>query len=171
MKNSLVFCLLLFPICLLAQDKKIQPTDQFRVTGKIKTELVITLADLKSKSALPIGDVQITSHTGGYKSTAKNLKGVLLKDLLAPADFMADKPKALSSYIITCMASDGYTVVYSWNELFNTETGNHVFVVTEKDGIDIDNMDERILLISTTDFKSGRRYLKGLQKIIIQQLQ
>jgi hypothetical protein len=40
----------------------------------------------------------------------------------------------------------------------------------EKDGEKAADLEDRILMISTSDFKSGRRYLKGLQKIVVQRV-
>ena len=70
-------------------------------------------------------------------------------------------------YYFTCIASDGYKVVISWNELFNTVAGNTVYIVTSKDHTYIDALDESILPISTADVRTGRRYAKNLQSIIV----
>ena len=70
-------------------------------------------------------------------------------------------------YYFTCIASDGYKVVFSWNELFNTATGNTVYIFTSKDHTSIDALDESILPISTAEFRTGRRYVKNLQSIIV----
>ena len=76
-----------------------------------------------------------------------------------------DKPKEYSELVIILIASDGYRNVYSWNELFNTDIGSHVYIVTEMDGKPIDQMPDRILVLSLADLNSGRRHLKGLAKI------
>ena len=79
----------------------------------------------------------------------------------------AKSPKVLSEFYFKCIASDGYTVVYSWNELYNTETGNNSFLIAEKDGKKINEIDGSILMLCNTDFKTGRRYVKRLSKIEI----
>ncbi|MFM7400213.1 MAG: molybdopterin-binding protein, partial [Bacteroidota bacterium] len=63
------------------------------------------------------------------------------------------------------VASDGYKVVFSWNEIYNTATGNQSFILTELKGSILANLEQRILFISTADEKTGRRYVKGLQRI------
>ena len=73
----------------------------------------------------------------------------------------------LSEYYFVFAASDGYKVVYSWNELFNTSVGESVYLVTEKDGKTITEMDDSILVVSTKDFKTGRRNVKGLASIAV----
>ncbi len=99
------------------------------------------------------------------KKEYKNVKGVLLTDLLKDVHITVESPKQLSEFYFVFKATDGYTVVFSWNELFNTETGNSVFVVVETDGKSQQTAPEKILLISTKDFKTGRRHIKGLQSI------
>jgi len=46
-------------------------------------------------------------------------------------------------------------VVFSWNEIYNTDTGIGMYVITEKNGKKMCEMDERILAISSRDFKTG----------------
>ena len=148
-------------------QKDIQSSDQIEVVGKVKKQLTITIADLEKFEAQKIDDVTITNHLGEKRSEAKNMKGVLLKDVLANVDFDAESPKVLSEFYLACIATDGYKVVFSWNELFNTEVGNHVFIITEKDGKKIREMSERLLIMSPTDFKTGRRNIKGVRQILI----
>ena len=64
-----------------------------------------------------------------------------------------------------------YKAVNSWNELFNTETGNNIYVALEKDGQPIEKMGSRILIVTTTDFKTGRRNLKCLDKILVRRVE
>jgi hypothetical protein len=55
--------------------------------------------------------------------------------------------------------------VYSWNELFNTATGNAVYIITEKELEKGSSLKESMLMITVSDFATGRRYIKGLQSI------
>ena len=63
-------------------------------------------------------------------------------------------------YYFTCIASDGYKVVFSWNELFNTVAGNTVYIVTSKDHTSIEALDEK----HTTDLHSRCSYRQTLRK-------
>jgi hypothetical protein len=109
----------------------------------------------------------ITNHKGDVKGTAKDLTGVLLKDFLLSIELDAENPKVLSEYYFTCIASDGYKVIYSWNELFNTAIGNSVYILTSKDNQPLEKLDENIVMIATQDIRTGRRYVKNLQSIIV----
>ena len=170
MKIYLALCLLFLCTYIPAQEKIIT-TAEFTISGQVRQEAKIALADLSLYEQQDIGNLKITYHLGTDKGTAKNMKGVLLKDILSKVVFQAESPKVLSEFYITCMASDGYKAVFSWNELFNTETGNHVYIVTEKEGVKAADMSERILLVSVSDFKTGRRYVKGLERIKIGRVQ
>jgi hypothetical protein len=76
-------------------------------------------------------------------------------------------PKLFSSMYFTCVGSDGYKVVYSWNELFNTPVGDNVYIVMEKNGIKADKLPSSIQMTSMLDYKTGRRYLHNLDKIVV----
>lgn len=122
---------------------------------------------LNSYPLKTIGDIKVTNHLGEFKHQDDQLKGVLLKDILIHSELLASSPKLFSRFYFVCVGADGYKVVYSWNELFNTETGNHVFIIMEKNGIKAGKMPESIQMTSMTDFKTGRRYLHNLDKIIV----
>ena len=94
----------------------------------------------------------------------------MLKDIIDKAVIDISSPKLLSEIYITCMASDNYKVVFSWNELFNTDIGKHVMVITESDGKSAKDGQDRIAIISTADQATGRRFVKSLTKIIIEQV-
>jgi hypothetical protein len=149
-----------------AQDM-IKPTMAFTVSGLIEKEILVSVTTLNNLATVKIDDLTITNHQGVTKSTARGLKGILLKDILKDLTYKAESPKIMSEFYFTFIASDGYKVVYSWNELFNSPTGNHIFVVTEKDGQALADVDDRILVITTTDYKTGRRHIKGLEKIMV----
>ena len=84
---------------------------------------------------------------------------------MGSVEINAESPKVLSEYYFVCKANDGYTVVYSWNELFNTAVGDAAYIVTEKDGRPASSMDDTVLMISPKDFKTGRRHVKSLTTI------
>ncbi|MEO7768070.1 MAG: molybdopterin-binding protein, partial [Ferruginibacter sp.] len=79
-------------------------------------------------------------------------------------------PKLLSEYYFVCIAADNYKVVFSWNEIFNNETGKHAIIITAHDGKNGTLMNDRIAIVSPSDDATGRRYVKGLQKIIVQRV-
>ncbi len=146
---------------------QIAPADELQIMGKITKAVTFTLTDLTSIPSQPIQDLNIVNHKGEDKGKATGLKGFLLKTLFDKITFVYDKPKELNEFYFIFVATDGYKVVFSWNEIFNTEVGNSLFVITEKDGKTMTTMEDRIVVVSASDLKIGRRYIKGLSKIIV----
>jgi len=169
-----------YRICLLAlalftqqigfSQEKAVPTNQFVVKGLVDSVLTISYADIAKQQAVAIGDFTVTNHLGAFKKAYKAVKGVPLLAMLHPLVITTTNPKLLSEYYLVFKASDGYAVVVSWNELFNTVVGNTFYLVTEADGKPFDTATERILLINTKDFKTGRRHIKGLQSIEVKRI-
>ncbi|MBN8650447.1 MAG: hypothetical protein J0L67_03415 [Cytophagales bacterium] len=162
--------LLLITSSAVAQ-KKSEQTKSFRVTGEVKEEKKITIDDFPKYRESSLGDVVITNHAGEVKSTQRKLKGILLRDVLEKVEIKSESPRALSEFYIVCKASDGYTIVFSWNEIFNNPAGESVYLITSKDGVTVADLDESILMTSPRDYKTGRRYLKGLTIVEIKRIQ
>jgi len=163
--KKLFFLFLLASTSVFAQQTTHQ-THQFTITGKVKAESVITMDSLNSFPLKTIGDIKVTDHTGAFKHQDDQLKGVLLKDILNHSQWLLT-PHLFSSMYFTCVGADGYKVVYSWNELFNTPIGDNVYIIMEKNGIKADKLDSSIQMASMLDFKTGRRYLHNLDKIVV----
>jgi len=133
-----LFTLLLLSTCSItfAQSNYGMQTRQFTIKGLVAKESVITLDSLKSYPLKEIGDIKVTDHTGAFKHADEKLKGVLLKDILSHSTWtVAGGPHMFSSLYFSCVGTDGYVVVYSWNELFNTPVGDQVYIILEKNGI------------------------------------
>lgn len=148
-----------------------QVSKTISVTGNIAKPLSINFSDLKNYTSQSIDSLLILNHKQEYKSTLKKLKGVLLKDVLSKAEFTVNSPKVLSEFYIVCVADDGYKVVFSWNEIFNSPTGDKALILTEINGNSAITQKEGIILVTPTDKATGRRYVKNLSKITIHQVQ
>jgi hypothetical protein len=169
MKKYLLIAFLFCGVVASAQEKAAyKPTHQFTISGDVKKESVITMDSLNSYSLKAIGDIKVTDHVGNFKHGDENLKGVLLKDILNHSQLNAT-PHLYSQFYFVCTGSDGYKVVYSWNELFNTEIGDRVYIVLEKNGKKIGDLPESLQMVSMLDQKTGRRYLHNLDKIVVEQ--
>ena len=153
-----------------AQKENIPTTENFSIEGKVKKSLTVSLADLTSYKSYSIDSIVITNHLGETRSSLRNVKGVLVKDILNKVEIDAETPKVLSEYYFVCIASDNYKVVFSWNEIFNSATGKSVYILTGHEGKPASALDNRIALVSPKDEMTGRRYVKGLQKIVIERV-
>ncbi|HEY0741335.1 MAG TPA: hypothetical protein VGD40_07735 [Chryseosolibacter sp.] len=161
LKNPLLL-LIVFSTVSFAQEKA---TRSFTIKGKVKNEISISEDQLTKHTVQTIGTVNITNHKGELKGKAKDMSGVLLRDILQKVELDEDNPKYFSEYYFVCTGTDNYKVVFSWNELFNTSVAQRVFIVTQKDRKNMLDDEEGILMISADDFRTGRRYVKNLETI------
>ncbi|RYY29596.1 MAG: molybdopterin-binding protein [Sphingobacteriaceae bacterium] len=162
--------LMLLSTPVFAQEA-LKPTSNFSISGTVKKATIITMDSLKQYPLKEMGSFKITNHLGDFKHQDEKLKGVLLKDVLSHTAFSVNNPKLLSTLYFVCSAADGYAVVYSWNELYNTPVGDQVYILMEKNGKKAETLPENIQMASMLDLKTGRRYLHNLNKIVVEQAQ
>ena len=170
MRSVPVLVLIITVFSASAQKENIPTTENFSIEGKVKKSLKVALADLSAYKTHLIDSIVITNHLGERKSSMKKVKAVLLKDILDNVEIDAENHKVLNEYYLVCIASDNYKVVFSWNEIFNSDVGKSVYIITGQDGNWAYVLDNRIALVSAKDQMTGRRYVKGLQKIIIERV-
>ena len=162
--------ILSFLILFLGLTFNAQVSKSISVTGDVIKPITINFNDLKSYQQHSVESLPIYNHKMDYKSTLKQIKGVLLKDVLSKVDCKTDSPRLLSEFYFVFIADDGYKVVFSWNEIFNSSNGDQALIVTELNGSDASELKENMMLVTPTDKATGRRYVKNLSKIVIQQV-
>ena len=167
--NPLLLCFLLITLLANSQENT-PPSDKFIIEGKVKNSFSFSLDQASQYKVTSLDSIVIYNHLMQRKRVIKNIQGILLKDVIDKAVIDISTPKLLSEVYITCIASDNYKVVFSWNELFNSETGNHVIVITAADGKPSKDSGDRIAILSAADHATGRRFVKGLTRIIIEQV-
>jgi hypothetical protein len=164
MKYFLFFCFGLLLFCpSIAQNT----SESFTVSGEVLKAETIDISKLSGYTTVHLDSLRIYGHDMQPMGLMKNINGILLKDILSALPFNNENPKVLSEYYIECLATDGYRVIFSWNEIFNSEAGKHTMIITDKNGTNISQLDDRIALITPTDQATGRRYVKWLSRIII----
>lgn len=171
MKLKTLFVILFLVTYVGHAQRTVAPSETLKIEGKIKAEKTFSITELAALPKVAISDQTLYNHKGEVKSTVKNMKGVLLKTVLESIEFDYVKPKELNEFYFVFVATDGYKVVFSWNEIYNTQAGNSFYIVTEMEGKKIKDMEQRILFISTADLKSGRRYIKALEKIQVKRVE
>ncbi len=159
----------LVPVIVCAQAGKDQTSSSFSIQGQVVQPVKLDLETLLSRSGslASVDSLVIFTHDMKPRHTIHNLKGVLVKDILSAVKLNTDNPKDLSTFYFVCKATDEYKVVFSWNELFNTETGNHAMIIVSEEGRSGKELEDRIALISPTDKATGRRYVKWLTEIYV----
>lgn len=165
----LLTCIFIFGVTIYAQEN-IKVTETLYIEGKVKNLGKITLSEIEKLEAEKIKDVVIYNHKGEIKDTLFNMKGVPIKSLLSKYEFAYENPKELNEFYFIFKASDGYKVVFSWNEIYNTEMGNSFYIITELKNQKLASIKQRIMFLSPKDLKSGRRYIKGLERIEVRKI-
>ena len=166
--NQKIILPFFFLLCFAGKNsaqENVKTTESLRIYGAVKTPFFIQLSDLKKLPTILLDSFVIRNHAGEKKYTIHQVKGVQLKEVLKELQPDDPSPRSWSAYYFVCSACDGYTVVFSWNEIFNSANGNGIFIVLEKDGKPESESTDRILLLSAQDMNTGRRYVKGLQMI------
>lgn len=166
MKQIAIIFFMFLTIPVFAQEKQTAATNAFAITGKVKNEKIITLSALQQYPSIELNDVNI-SCSPRKEDKVKSVKAVLVKTILDSVAFQYEKPRMLNQYYFLFEASDGYKMVFSFNEIYNTEIGNNLYIVTNLQGIELKEMDNRILILTTKDIKSGTRNMKWLSKIVV----
>ena len=163
---AILFC---FNVIANAQTT-LTPTTSIRIFGEVEKEFALSIDELKQMKQESIEDQLIYNHKGEVKDTLNNMKGVLLKLALNQVKFKYEKPKELNEFYFVFTASDGYRVVFSWNEIYNSDAGNYFYFITEMKGKELKDLDQRFIFLSSKDLKSGKRYIKCLDSIEIRRL-
>lgn len=129
-------------------------TTELTVTGAVAHPLKLGVSDLR-QFPLELQD---------------NRNGVTLRALLDRAQVISKNHNDVKKMVIIASASDGYTVVFSWSEIFNTPIGEEVLVFFEKDGKPLADDEGRIAMISTKDLRTGPRHVRWLKSIEIKKI-
>jgi hypothetical protein len=163
MKN-IIFLLLILSVGKIYAQDTISPTNVIRITGKVKQEKSITIDDLKKFKTKELKNVNI-SCSPKKEERAESVSVVLLKEVLDSVRYEYNSKKELNEFYFLFRAADGYRIVFSFNEIYNTETGNQLYVVTKINGSDISSIENRMLVLSGGDLKPGSRNMKWLESI------
>ncbi|OEZ96823.1 molybdopterin-dependent oxidoreductase [Duganella sp. HH101] len=145
-------------------------TTRLAVTGAVQHALNLSVADLRQLPAQKLGELPLLRQGGANAGQLANLKGVRLRDLLEQAAVVSRDHNDVKKMVVIATASDGYKVVFSWSELFNSPVGEGVLVYFEKDGQPLGDDEGRIAMVSSKDIRSGPRHVKWLQSIEVKKI-
>ena len=95
---------------------------------------------------------------------SRKRKGVRLADLINKAVPVTHDHNDVKKMIVVATATDGYRVVFSWSEIFNSPAGEGMIVYFEKDGQPLGEDEGHIAMVSTKDTKTGPRPVATRQK-------
>lgn len=137
-----------------------------RITGQVREPVVISMKDLcEMEEVEEVKDLMVICGTGTPKGKIESCKGVLLENVIRKADVIKDGHNDTKKMYIVASAPDGYKVVFSWQEIFNSPMGEGVMILIEKDGESLCDKNSGLELISAKDYFTGSRIVTGLNNI------
>lgn len=152
-----------------APDTTGQITNKVAVTGLVKHPFTITLDNIHQLKPQACNDVNIVCSSGETKKVLHSFEGVSLKYILDSAGIKMPRPKERGKYYIAVRASDGYTTIYAWNDIYNNPTGDHVFLIFSENSQPI-LQDGRFVMICRNDKVTGPRHVKWVERIEVARL-
>lgn len=166
--HSLLLALLLVPAVHASpaeHDHTGTPSHSLTISGAVKSPGELDLAAIKKLAPRDTGPMNVVCASGQIKGKVDNYRGVLLTDVLDSVVIDLKAHKDDRRMVIVARATDGYTVTFSWSELYNTDVGKHVLVAWEKDGKPLPVGEGQLLLISGKDLKTGPRHVRWLSSL------
>lgn len=144
-------------------------TKEVSIKGLVKHPFTCTLDNILQLKPETHKNLNIVCSSGETKKVLNSFEGVSLKYLLDSAGIIMPRPKERGKYFIIIKASDGYTVIYAWNEIYNNPTGDHVFLIYKENGQPILE-DGRFVMICGNDKVTGPRHVKWVESIKVSKL-
>ena len=145
-------------------------TQSITISGAVEHPLTLGVDDLRKFPPHKVGELPMVCQSGAKLGQMENLKGVLLRDILEQAKVLSKDHNDVKKTILIATASDGYQVVFSWSEVFNSPIGDGVLVFFEKDGVPLADDEGRIAMVSTKDTRTGPRHVKWLKAIEVKKI-
>ena len=137
----------------------------FVIDGLVEEPLGITVNDLLQMDMLEEVDLLHACGSGEPKGRLKSCRGVLLTDIISMASVKISDHNDTKKMYIVVSSDDGYSTLFSWQELFNSSVGEGVMVILVRDGKKVYENDGSVDMFSARDFLTGPRYVKRLKYI------
>lgn len=161
-----LFSLFFFLVALsIASTALAQDENRLEVKGDLVRTLSFTVQELARLPQQDISESRQLDSKSGKETAQVSYQGVLLKDVLAAADMKEGQRHDFRKTLIVARARDGYIALFTWGELFNATAGEHVLVITGKNGKPLAASEGPFALRALGDIKPGPRHVKWLQQI------
>lgn len=153
------------PAISVSNDKEGRGAAAFSISGRVEQPRGVSLEELLAMEMVEFNDLLLACGSGVPKGHIDSCRGVPLTDVINLAKVrIIDHDDTKRMYVVAS-ASDGYTTVFSWQELFNTSVGEGVIVLLEKDGRRVYEEHGSVDLFSARDILTGPRYVKKLSSL------
>ncbi|MGU7774457.1 molybdopterin-dependent oxidoreductase [Burkholderia sp. MR1-5-21] len=137
------------------------------VTGDVLQPLSLSVDTLRQYESATADPFELRCfRTHRFIRAVEGYRGVRLTDLISRAQLRCDEPGDFKRTVFLAVGQDGYTVTFSWHELFNTPVGDKVIVAYERGGQPLELADGAPVLFSGADIFAAPRHVNRLARII-----
>ncbi|MFQ3547551.1 MAG: hypothetical protein SNJ56_04375, partial [Termitinemataceae bacterium] len=105
------------------------------VEGFVNDPRQFTAAELRTWPQVTIEGIDILCGSGKLKESGVFYQGVLLRDILDQSQVRLEEHEVPNHTYIVASGTDGYRVLYSWHEIYNSPQGEGIVVVLTKNGL------------------------------------
>lgn len=137
------------------------------VSGRVNRRHSFDLTGLMRLPTQLTGPLDVVCLSGRTVRSAREYKGVRLTALLDIARLRLPQARDFTRAYVLAQGADGYTVMFSWHELYNTPIGVGALVVYERDGRPLGDDEGGIGLISTGDLRVALRQVRALTRLSV----
>ncbi|GAB3629577.1 putative oxidoreductase, molybdopterin binding protein [Pandoraea terrae] len=137
------------------------------VSGLVDRRHSFDLAALMRLPTQLTGPLDVVCLSGRPVRSVGEYKGVRLTALLDLARLRLPHARDFARAYVLAQGADGYTVMFSWHELYNTPVGVGALVVYERDGQPLADDDGGIGLLSTCDLRVALRQVRALTRLTV----
>ncbi|CAG2156443.1 hypothetical protein [Cupriavidus numazuensis] len=113
------------------------------------------------------GPTTIECYSGRHIRDVRQLRGVLLTELLDAAGMQTLQRSRCKQLVIAVLAGDGYACLFSWHELYNSPIGKGAMLLVEQDGNTLPTTAGGLQLISLHDLRLGPRQAIAVNRIAV----
>lgn len=137
-----------------------------RVTGDVERDLTLTLDSLRAYPSTRCEPFDLCCYTTKrFIRTVDSYRGVLLTELIRHAGLRCVEPGDFKRTMFLAVAHDGYSVTFSWHELFNTPIGAQAIIAYECGGKALEIEDGAPILFSGADTVPAPRHVKRIARL------
>jgi hypothetical protein len=134
---------------------------------------------LDRRAITALGERQLTQRrsvaSGSGASAAATVQsivyaGVPLGVLIASVSGDPRERRDQRTWVFDAVATDGYRAVFSWGELFNSDTAEQILIITTQDGRPLDAYEGPLALRALADRRPGPRHVRNLCAVLVRAL-
>jgi hypothetical protein len=137
------------------------------IRGRVEAPVFLPIDGLRAMDIVEMERQPLICGSGEPLGSTNRGRGVLLSDVINTAKVVITEHNDTKKMFVVATSDDDYRAVFSWQEIFNTATGEGIVVLFETDGRPLHDGLGGLDLLSARDYLTGPRYVKRLRSIEI----